>query len=198
MEGTELLPESLRNRLTRVATDLCYCSQRLDRQGVREGEAPDQEERATLHPSERDALGSLLKDNFELVDTGVGRCVLRFPSDSPFSEYIVKLARFGDDPFSAGFAQNKREAVIWHRHGTSSQWPLLPVEDYHPVRFRWLVMQYGEEIPEPPDDELKNRLQRVRSRLAMFPIHTQELRIDNFVLVGGDLLMADYGRPDGV
>lgn len=198
MSEDRLVSRELRRELTEIATDLCYCSQRLDREQLREGGSPNQEDRATLHEVERDIINPLLEKGFEIVGTGVGRCVLRFPQNSSLSNYVVKLARFGDDPFSAGFIQNKREAIIWHRHGAAGQWPLLPVEDYHPVRFRWIVMTYGDQISEPPKDEVKQALRKVRSRLAMFPIHIQELRADNFVVVNGDLFMSDYGRPDGV
>lgn len=198
MSGTQLLPRELREQLTRTATDLCYCSGRLDPGQVRDGDEPDLDERATLHESERDVLAPLIDEGFRHVGTGVGRCAVRFPDESPFSDSVVKFARFGDDPFSAGIVQNKREAVLWYRHGATGQWPLLPVEDYHPTRFRWIVMPYGESIPDPPGDELKTRLDGARSRLGMLPIHIQELRADNFVVVDGDVLMADYGRPDGV
>lgn len=193
-----LLPEDLRTRIDRVATDLCYCSDRLDSEPIRNGDSPDSDERATLHEVEREMLAPLLADDFVVVGVGVARCVLRFPGESSLSEYVVKLARFGDDLFSAGFVQNKREALLWHRHGQTGDWPLLPVVDHHRRRFRWLVMPYGEPLTERPKDEGRAFLERARAELAMLPLNLQELRADNFVVIDDEPFLADYGRPDGV
>lgn len=120
-----LLPEDLRTRIDRVATDLCYCSDHLDSEPIRNGDSPDSDERATLHEVEREMLAPLLADDFDVVGVGVARCVLRFPGESSLSEYVVKLARFGDDLFSAGFVQNKREALLMI-HGADDGWADQP------------------------------------------------------------------------
>jgi hypothetical protein len=198
MSHTVLLPDDLRQQITRVATDLCYCSERLDCEPIRNGHAPDTDERATLHETERELLAPLLTDDFAVVGVGVARCVLRFPAESALSEYVVKLARFGDDPFSAGFIQNKRETLIWHRHGQAGDWSLLPVVDHHQQRFRWLVMPYGDPLTDRPKDERRTFVQQARGELAMLPFNLQEIRADNFIIIDDEPLLADYGRPDGV
>lgn len=198
MPTKRLLTEDERQRINRVATDLCYCTDRLDQEAVRDGHSPDSEERSTIHESEQAILSPLLDDGFDLVGIGVARCVLQFPAESSLANYVVKLARFGDDLFSTGFVQNKREAVLWHRHGISGDWPLLPVPDHHQRRFRWLIMPYGEPLTERPKEEGRPLLQRARAELAMFPLNLQELRAENFVVIDDEPFLADYGRPDGV
>ncbi len=198
MTTNQLLTDDERQRLTRVATDLCYCADRLDPETVRDGQSPDSEKRATIHERERSILAPLLEDGFELVGIGVARCVLRFPAESSLANFVVKMARFGDDLFSAGFVQNKREAVLWHRHGVSGDWPLLPVPDHHRRRFRWLIMPYGEPLTDRPKEEGRALLERARAELAMLPLNLQELRAENFVVIDNDPFLADYGRPDGV
>lgn len=187
-----------RQQLSRVATDLCYCAERLDRDPIRNGHSPDTDERATLHEAERELLAPLLADDFGIVGVGVARCVLRFPAASALSDYVVKLARFGDDPFSTGFVQNKREALIWHRHGQAGDWPLAPVVDHHQLRFRWLMMPYGDPLTDRPKDEGRPLVQQARGELAMLPFNLQEIRADNFIIIDDEPYLADYGRPDGV
>jgi hypothetical protein len=79
---------------------------------VKEGKPSDEELKPSSDP-ERELLSPLLDDGFELVGTGVARCVLRFPAGSSLSEYAVKLARFGPSPVSFGVNQNRREATLW-------------------------------------------------------------------------------------
>lgn len=198
MAHDQVLPEEYRTRIERVATDLCYCADRLPREAMREGQSPDSEERATLHENEQAILAPLIDDGFELVGIGVARCVLRCPLSSSVSDYVVKLARFGDDLFSAGFVQNKRETLLWHRHGITGDWPLLPVADYHRRRFRWTVMPYGEPLTNRTEEEKREFLRRARAELAILPLNLQELRADNFVVIENEPYLADYGRPDGV
>lgn len=192
-----LVPAEQRSRLRRIGTDLCFCSERLDRARVREGE-PSDEELKPLSNVERELLSPLLDDGFEIVGTGVARCVLRFPAGSSLSEYVVKLARFGPSPVSFGVNQNRREATVWVRHGVCGQWPLVPVEDYHREQFRWLVMPYGEPVPDRPDDEQVLYERRVHERLRMLPaIDMREVWKAHLVLVDGEPLLADYGLPEG-
>lgn len=165
---TRLVPAERCARLRRVGTDLCFCTERLDRERVKETEPTDEELRP-LSDAERRILSPLLDDGFEIVGTGVARCVLRFPVESPLSEYVVKLARFSPSPVSFGVNQNRREVTIWVRHGAGGQWPLAPVEDYHRDRFRWLIMPYGEPVAQLPDDERNEYVGDVHGRLRMLP-----------------------------
>lgn len=181
----------------RVGTDLCFRSERLDRERTREGE-PSEEELKPLSDAERDLLAPLLDGGFELVGTGVARIVLRFPAGSSLPEYVVKLARLGPSPVSFGVNQNRREATVRIRHGVGGQWPLVPVADYHRERFRWLVMPYGESITGLPDDETVEYERRVHERLRMLPaIDLREVWKAHVVLVDGEPLLADYGLPEG-
>lgn len=190
------IPENQRKKLLRVATDLCYCSERLEQARKREGKLPTKPP-GELHDTERELLAPLLDDGFEIVGTGAGRCVLRFPENATLSDHVVKLARFGDDPTNIGIMQNHREVVCWTRHGETGQWPLLPVTDHH-ERYRWLMMPYGKSLSDRSEDERSELVRQVQRRLVKLPeFDVREARAENIVLVEGEPLMADYGRPDG-
>ncbi|MFB6140894.1 MAG: hypothetical protein ABEJ26_10715 [Halosimplex sp.] len=194
----DLVPDDRRTQLHRVATDLAFCSERLDRAAFRRPDASPSIPN-DLHESERAVLDPLLADGFELVGAGSARCVLGFPSDSPLSDHVVKLPRFGVSPPSSGVVQNKREALIWGRHGRGGDWPLVPVADYEPERFSWLVMPRGDPLAERPEVERDERLRRVRSRVRFLePFDMRELFAANVVLVDGEPLLADYGLPEGL
>jgi len=55
---TRLVPAEQRARLGRIGTDLCFCTDRLDRERVREVE-PSDEELKTLSEAEREILSPL-------------------------------------------------------------------------------------------------------------------------------------------
>jgi hypothetical protein len=193
-----LVPENLRTTLHRTATDLAFCTERLDRETFRRRDA-DPTYRKPLHETEREILDPLFEGRFELVGCGIARCVLRFPAFSPLSEFVVKLGRFGVSPVSCGTVQNKREALVWTRHGESGDWPLVPVADYEQDRFSWLIMPYGEPITDRPETEQQELLRQVRSRIRFLdPFDMRELFESNVVVVDGTPLVADYGLPDGL
>lgn len=192
------VPDDRRAVLHRVATDLSFCTERLDRERFRQRDQ-NPTYRNDLHDSEREILDPLFADGFELVGSGIARCVLRFPASSPLSDHVVKLSRFGMSPVSLGAVQNHREVLIWTRHGQSGEWPLVPVVDYERDRFAWLVMPYGESISERSEDERERFLRQVRARtrfLSAFDM--RELSEANVVLVDGTPLVADYGLPEGL
>ena len=192
-----VVPEERRDQLRRVATDLCYCAERLERQREREGKLPTRS-RSEIHTTERDALEPLLKTGFTIIGTGAGRCVLRFPESSNHSGYVAKLARFGDRPSSIGIIQNQCEVQFWFQHGSNTRWPLLPIVDYHRDRFRWIMTPYGESLTELPEDEQQPILRRIQNRLVMLTeLDVREVRAENVVLVDEDPYLADYGRPPG-
>lgn len=182
-----------RRLVKRVATDLAFTADRLDRGAFRE---PDRETtyRRELHDAEREAIEPLLTAGFELIGEGIARCVCRTPS----GESVVKLARFGPDPVSHGASQNKRETLVWHRHG-NDDWPLVPVTAYDTEQFAWLVMPYGEPITDRPEPERERLVEQVRSRIRFCPaFDMRELFADNVVRVDGEPLLADYGLPEGL
>lgn len=191
------VPEDQRQILQRIGTDLCFCSERLDRERAREQE-PQEKRPEEIRESEQEILSPLLNEGFEIVGSGLARCVLRFPTDSGLSDYVVKLARFGAGSLSFGVNQNQREVLLWKRHGVAGDWPLLPVVDYHLDRFRWIVMPYGDPITERPKEECRELLRQVRGRLKMLPtFDIREVAKENVVLVDESPLLADYGLPDG-
>lgn len=176
-----------------VATDLTFTAKRLDREAFRETDR-ETTYRRELHAAEQDALDPLREAGFEVIGTGIARCVCRVPS----GESVVKLARFGPDPVSHGACQNKREALVWHRHG-SDDWPLVPVTEHDTEHFSWLVMPYGEPINDRTDAEQEQLVERVRSQIRFCPaFDMRELFADNIVCVGGEPLLADYGLPEGL
>jgi len=88
--------------------------------------------------------------------------------------------------------------MLWIRHGGSGQWPLVPVEDYHRARFRWLVMPYGEPVADLPENDRNEYVQRVHRRLRMLPeIDMREVWKEHVVFVDGEPLLVDYGLPEG-
>lgn len=163
-----LVPDALRERLRRVATDLCYCAQRLEQKRKREGKLPTKPV-SELHDEEITIIDPLLEDGYEIVGTGAGRCVLRFPSDSELHDSVVKLARFGDNMTSLGIVQNHQEVMRWLRHGDTARWPLVPVRDFHRDQYRWLVMPYGETITNNDESDQELMCQAVKNRLRMLP-----------------------------
>lgn len=192
------IPDDLRAVFHRVATDLSFCTERLDREQFRRYEQ-NPTYRKELHDSEREILDPLLADGFELVGCGISRCVLRFPESSPLAEHVVKLSRFGMSSVSLGAVQNHREAMLWTRHGESGEWPLVPVVDYERDRFAWLVMPYGEPISGRPEAEQESYLRRVRAQMRFLStFDMRELFEANVVLIDGTPLVADYGLPEGL
>jgi hypothetical protein len=194
----DLIPEARRDLLHSVAIDLTFCTERLDHERFRaRNEEPTY--RKELTDAERDILRPLFDDGFELVGCGISRCVLRLPAGSASGNHVVKLSRFGVGPVSLGAVQNHREVLLWSRHGETGDWPLVPVVDYDPERFSWLVMPYGESICELPEERQERYLERVRSRLRFLPsFDMREVFEANVVLVDGAPLVADYGLPEGV
>lgn len=194
----DLVPDDLRVVFHRVATDLTFCIERLDREQFRQHDQ-NPTYRKDLHDAEREILDPLFTDGFELLGCGIARCVLRFPESSPLSEHVVKLSRFGMGPVSLGAVQNQREILLWTRHGESGDWPLVPVVDYERDRFAWLVMPYGEPISEYSESVQADFLRDVRTQIRFLPaFDMRELFESNIVLVDGVPLVADYGLPDGL
>lgn len=192
------VPDDRRAQLDRVATDLTFCTARLDREAFRARD-PDRTYHRELHDAEREVLAPLFEAGFEHVGSGIARSVLRFPPASPLSDRVVKLSRFGVDPVSLGAVQNKREAMLWARHGTSGDWPLVPVEDHDADRFSWLVMPYGDPVAALPEDERESHVERVRTKIRFLPaFDMRELTASNLVVVDGHALLADYGLPPGL
>lgn len=194
----EFVTESLRSTLSRVAADLTFCTERLDHDQFRtHNEKPTYQKEVV--DAEREILRPLLDDGFKLVGCGIARCVLRPPTDSPYRDYVIKLSRFGVSPVSLGAVQNHREVLLWSRHGESGDWPLVPVVDYEPDRFSWLVMPYGEPISDLPERKQQENLDRVRSQLRFLPdFDMREVFESNIVLIDESPLIADYGLPEGV
>lgn len=184
--------------LHRIATDLTYCTTRLDRDEFREPNQTHSYSRE-LMPEETQVLEPLLDDGFTIVGCGIARCVLRFPKSSPANGYVVKLPRFGVGPVSHGAVQNQREVLLWKRHGEAGNWPLAPVVEYESERFAWLAMPYGEPLEELPETEQERSLQDVRSQVRFLPdFDMREVVHSNIVLIDDEPLIADYGLPDGM
>lgn len=192
-----LVPRDVRERLHAVSTQLCYCSARIDMDRAVNGE-PRARDWSDLAESEEAVLSPLFADGYELIGTGAGRCVLRFPEHSELRDHVVKVARFGDTLTTVGMIQNHREAFVWAHNGQNSEWPLLPVADYHRLRYRWLVMPYGTALESLPEEKRSELCHQLRARLRLFPqLNIQEVRADNAVLWQEQPYLADYGRPLG-
>lgn len=192
------IADDLRSTFSRVATDLTFCTERLDHDQFRAHDEKPTYQKEVID-AEREILRPLLDDGFELVGCGISRCVLRPPTNSPFREYVIKLSRFGVSSVSLGAVQNHREVLLWSRHGESGDWPLVPVIDYESDRFSWLVMPYGKPVDGLSEEKQQQNLDRVRSQLRFLPaFDMHEVFESNIVLIDGSPLVADYGLPEGV
>lgn len=150
----------------------------------------------SVHPAEREVLSPLLSDGFDIIGTGLGRIVLRFPSSSPVSDHVLKLARFGDTPLYSGTIQNQWEATVWEGLDTPGDTPLLPIVNYQDLSYRWLVMPYGEPITSYSLDRQLELVDQLQSELGgVTDLNTFDVHRHNIVRYQDSHYLADYGRP---
>lgn len=150
----------------------------------------------TVHPAEREVLSPLLTEGFDIIGTGLGRIVLRFPSTSPVPDHVLKLARFGDTPLYSGAIQNQWEVTVWEGLDTQRDVPLLPIVNYQDLSYRWLVMPYGEPITTYSLDRQLELVDQLQMELAdVTDLNTFDVHRHNIVRYQDTHYLADYGRP---
>lgn len=150
----------------------------------------------TVHPAEREVLAPLLTEGFEIIGTGLGRLVLRFPQSSPVSDYVLKLARFGTTPLYSGAIQNQWEATVWNGLAAQTTAPLLPIVNYQDLHYRWLVMPYGEPITDQPLARQLDLVAQLQTALDdITDLNTFDIHRNNIVRYQDAHYLADYGRP---
>lgn len=150
----------------------------------------------TVHPSEREALSPLLREGFKIIGAGLGRDVLRFSQTSDVADYVVKLARFGDTPLYTGAIQNQWEVTVWEERTSHSEVPLLPIENYQELSYRWLVVSYGDPITDEPLHRQLELVEQLQAELADITyLNSFDIHRNNIVRYQGKHYLADYGRP---
>jgi hypothetical protein len=149
----------------------------------------------SVHPAEREALSPLLTNGFEIIGTGLGRLVLRFPQSSPVADYVLKLARFGDTPLYAGAIQNQWEVAVWERCTSPAEVPLLPIVNYQELSHRWLIVPYGEPITDDPLHQQLDVVAQLQTELADVPdLNAFDIHRNNIIRYDDEYYLADYGR----
>ncbi len=150
----------------------------------------------TVHSAERKVLTPLLDEGFEIIGTGLGRLVLRFPQSSAVSDYVVKLARFGDTPLYSGAIQNQWEVTVWEENIDENNIKLLPIQNFQNLSYRWLIMPYGEPITDYSLHEQLMLVEELQTELADLEyLNTFDIHRNNIVRYQDTYYLADYGRP---
>lgn len=150
----------------------------------------------TVHPAEREVLSPLLTDGFDIIGTGLGRLVLRFPQTSTVSDFVLKLARFGDTPLYSGAIQNQWEVIVWEGLASNTDVPLLPIVNYQKLSYRWLVVPYGEPITEYPLHQQLELVDQLRTELTdIINLNVFDVHRNNIIHYQDEHYLADYGRP---
>lgn len=150
----------------------------------------------TAHSAEREVLSPLLAEDFDIIGAGLGRLVLRFPETSEASDYVLKLARFGDTPLYAGSIQNQWEVTVWEALAAQDEVPLLPIENYQRLNYRWIVVPYGDPITGYPLHRQLDLVEQLQTELAdVTYLNTFDIHRNNIVRYQDAHYLADYGRP---
>lgn len=187
IERSFALVQNERDLLNEVAKDLWFCHDRVDELTGR-GVA-----KIPLSEEEEKAIQPLLDTGYEFLGTGMGRIVLRMPSYGGLENYVVKLGRYGHHSSAIGMVQNKTEIYL---SGTLPETiPINPVVDWNQYRHRWLVMPYGEPLPDVVNEEQAEKIiEFAKEELRKYEqIDDKELVSNNFIVRNGNVYLTDYG-----
>lgn len=147
-----------------------------------------------IREDEKKAIQPLVDKGYEYIGHGCARIVLRFPDS--LDNYVVKLARFGDEPSSIGMWQNQNELKLWSELYSSNK-PLLPIFDWQEPHVRWLVMPYGDKLSDEYITDADSVIPSLKNRLkSISELDELELEPVNFVMYNNKPYLSDYGIAD--
>lgn len=149
-----------------------------------------------IRDDEREAIKPLIESGYEYIGTGCGRIVLRLPDRGKLNQFIVKIARFGNDPVSIGMWQNNNELKLWNKIH-DRDYPITPICDWQEPYAKWLIMPYGKPVEEL--DKTKKEKEKLISdsidKLSnLTKLSIEEFAPTNFVIYNNKPVLADYGR----
>lgn len=148
-----------------------------------------------ISDGERKVIQTLIDKDYKYIGCGSARIVLKFPNESDLNSYIVKIARFGNDPVSIGMWQNQNEVSLWNELHTED-YPILPILDWQEPYAKWIVMPYGENIHRKniSEDKMYKIIDSAINKLEdIEKLSQDEFVPQNFVLYEKEPYLADYG-----
>lgn len=154
---------------------------------------------APIRDDERQALTPILEHGFEVIGSGLGRIVARFPKQTDHGDFIVKFARNGDGVLESGMYQNRVEVETWLEHGESDTC-LLPPFEWHssPEHCRWVIYPYATPIEESDisEPEVNYITDQLKTEVWQYGLAKKEVHPCNLVVWDDSVWLADYGRPE--
>jgi hypothetical protein len=150
-----------------------------------------EEYRDTLVCEEKPVVEAIERRGYDLIGIGAGRIVFAIPD----TQYVVKVARFGNTPADDGKNQNKNEHETWTT--ADSQLNLLEVTEADTTNYNWVVRPHIEQLDTVITDETKRKqvvdsLQNQLLNADVF-IKLLDVRQENIGVNGQDILLMDYG-----
>lgn len=191
----------LENRNSRRIYFLDNIRRELDNVGERLWRSRDRIEdndvnHVPIRNDEKKAIEPLIESGYEYIGMGCGRIVLRLPDEGELNKFIVKIARFGNDPVSIGMWQNNNEISLWNNVSNKS-YPITPICDWQEKYAKWLIMPYGKPVEElnKTKEEKEQIISDAVDRLAnLTELSNDEFEPVNFVIHNDEPVLADYGR----